>query len=241
MGLLLKTGLFGPLLGLILGFFWDEYLGEKRIRRGAVQFLLTPAPQALQKIPGPEQPGFLLMIIVRHYFLTLETGRDGWNSLETPVTRALLGCLEKSRDLRRGMERAAALNLNSLTLPDGPLEMAGPLIREDQKHKVVDVLFRFSPEKEKTLESRRFIHRLCDIWDVSPPLNEDPDREYHLLGLSRTAPMEEVKQTFRTLAAQFHPDTAHHLTETQKSESEEAFRKIRDAYEKILKDKTRNG
>lgn len=235
LGLLLRTGFFGPLLGLVLGFFWDEFLEEKQIRRGAREFLMESTPEALNKIPAAERPGFLIMIIVRHYFLTLKTGRAGWNRLEPLVTHAVLGCLEKSRDLQRGMERAAALPPQPPS--DVPLEMAGTLIRDDQKQKVVEVLLGLSPEGDKSLESRRFLRRLCGVWDVASPRNDDPDREYHLLGLPRSAPVEEVKQTFRTLAAQFHPDTSLHLTETQKSESEEAFRKIRDAYEKILKDK----
>ena len=236
-GLLLRIGFFGPLLGLALGLFLDEFFGEKQIRRGIEQFLQDPAPQALQKIPQPERTGFLLMIVVREYFQTLKTGNRSWSSLEAPVTRALLGCLEKSRDLRRGMERAAAPAFQPLAAPEIPQEMAKPLITEEQRQKVVDILFTLTPGGEETWESRRFLHSLSHIWAVSPPRDENPDQAYHLLGLPRSASVEEIKQTFRTLAAQFHPDTALHLSETQKSESEEAFRKIRNAYETILREK----
>lgn len=236
-GLLLRIGFFGPLLGLALGLFLDEFLGEKQIRRGIEQFLQDPTPQALQKIPQAERAGFLLMIVVRQYFHTLKTGRKSWNSLEAPISRALLGCLDKSRDLRRGMERAAAPAFYPLAAPEIPQEMAKPMITGDQRQKVVNILFSLTSGGEETWESRQFLHRLSHIWGVSPPRDENPDHSYHLLGLPRGASVEEIKQTFRTLAAQFHPDTALHLTETQKSESEEAFRKIRNAYETILREK----
>ncbi len=241
LGLLLRIGFFGPLLGLTLGFFWDEFLGEKRILQAARSFLAEPSPQTLQKIPPGERPGFLLMILGRRYFLALKAGGDGWNSLEIPYTRALRNCLEPTRDIQRGIDRAAALFLQPPPQLETVSEMVKPLIKEEEKRKVAEVLFSLSPGGDRTAESRRFLHSLCRCWNIPLPREENPHMEYHLLGLPPDAPMEQVKQTFRTLAAQFHPDTAVHLTETQKNESEEAFRKIRNAYEKIIKDKSERG
>ncbi|MBI4661382.1 MAG: DnaJ domain-containing protein [Verrucomicrobia bacterium] len=49
---------------------------------------------------------------------------------------------------------------------------------------------------------------------------------YELLGISRKATGEEIRKAFRKLARQFHPDLAD-----DKTEAEERFKKINEAYE----------
>lgn len=62
--------------------------------------------------------------------------------------------------------------------------------------------------------------------------------EYRLLGLEPGAPLELVRKTYRALAAQFHPDTGAPLSAEQRKASEEAFLRIRAAYERITSRKT---
>ncbi len=49
---------------------------------------------------------------------------------------------------------------------------------------------------------------------------------YKILGVSRTAPDEEIRKAFRRLARQYHPDVAKN-----KAEAEEKFKEINEAYE----------
>lgn len=49
---------------------------------------------------------------------------------------------------------------------------------------------------------------------------------YQTLGVSKTAPADEIKSAFRKLARKFHPDTAKN-----KKEAEEKFKEINEAYE----------
>lgn len=76
----------------------------------------------------------------------------------------------------------------------------------------------------------------------SPPPANLHDAYYTVLGLQSTASKEEVKTTYRRLSKSYHPDKINKApNETQeelqkrKQESEEKFRILTDAYNKLLK------
>lgn len=74
------------------------------------------------------------------------------------------------------------------------------------------------------------------------PVNTASAADYELLGLSPGAKPEEVKKVYRRLASQFHPDSGATLSDEQLQISSEAFKKIKEAYERIIqshKDGTR--
>ena len=54
-----------------------------------------------------------------------------------------------------------------------------------------------------------------------------------VLGVGEDASTEEIKRTYRRLAAQFHPDTTVDLSPQQQEASSAAFVMIRDAYERL--------
>ena len=54
---------------------------------------------------------------------------------------------------------------------------------------------------------------------------------YKVLGVSRTATQEEIKKTYRKLAAQYHPDANVDKTKEEQQEREEIFKKLNEAYE----------
>jgi preprotein translocase subunit Sec63 len=76
---------------------------------------------------------------------------------------------------------------------------------------------------------------LAKIWGVPLSPEENPEQDYELLGLNPDAGDGEVRQAFRALASHFHPDTAAALTPTQQQEAEEAFMRIRNAFERICR------
>ena len=55
-----------------------------------------------------------------------------------------------------------------------------------------------------------------------------------ILGISPGATIDDIKRVYHKLAAQFHPDGGRHLSEKQKEITEEAFIKIKDAYERLM-------
>lgn len=65
------------------------------------------------------------------------------------------------------------------------------------------------------------------------PSKKDP---YEILGVSPNADQEEIKQAYRKLANQYHPDKLTHLGEDFRSLAEERFKTIQEAYQ-TLKEK----
>lgn len=59
------------------------------------------------------------------------------------------------------------------------------------------------------------------------------EEDYLILGVNPETPPEEIKKTYYKLASQFHPDSTANLSPEQKHSSEEAFKKIQAAYERV--------
>ena len=60
------------------------------------------------------------------------------------------------------------------------------------------------------------------------------EADFRLLGVDPGAGSDEVRRVYKRLASQFHPDTGAPLSEIQQKTSEEAFVKIRAAYDRII-------
>lgn len=55
-----------------------------------------------------------------------------------------------------------------------------------------------------------------------------------ILGIARDASREDIQRSYRRLAAQFHPDAVVGLAAEQQQASEDAFKRISTAYERLL-------
>lgn len=53
---------------------------------------------------------------------------------------------------------------------------------------------------------------------------------YKILGVPKDASTEQIKQAFRRLAKQYHPDANPHASEQEKKKAEERFKEIQEAY-----------
>ncbi|MFW6147410.1 MAG: DnaJ domain-containing protein [Thermodesulfobacteriota bacterium] len=56
---------------------------------------------------------------------------------------------------------------------------------------------------------------------------------YEVLGLSRGASLDEVKNAYRQLANKYHPDKVNHLGEEFKQLAEKRFKEIQEAYQEL--------
>ncbi len=69
-----------------------------------------------------------------------------------------------------------------------------------------------------------------EVLVVETDLDEDACA---VLGVRRNATSDEIRAAYRKLAAQFHPDTLGQLSDEQRRASEDAFKRIASAYEKL--------
>ncbi len=57
---------------------------------------------------------------------------------------------------------------------------------------------------------------------------------YEVLGVPRGAPVDEIKQAYRKLAAKYHPDKVDHLGDEFKALAEKRFKEIQKAYQELM-------
>jgi DnaJ like chaperone protein len=67
------------------------------------------------------------------------------------------------------------------------------------------------------------------------PGNRQALDPYQTLGVAPDAGQDEIRQAYRRLAAQYHPDKAAHLGEELRLLAEKKFKAIQEAYEKLRK------
>jgi hypothetical protein len=60
------------------------------------------------------------------------------------------------------------------------------------------------------------------------------DDPYSVLGVRRNATSEQIKQAYRQLANQYHPDKVIHLGEEFRELAEKRFKEIQEAYQKLI-------
>ena len=58
---------------------------------------------------------------------------------------------------------------------------------------------------------------------------------HEILGVAPSADDEEIRAAFRQLAKKWHPDKVHHLGEELQSRADTQFRRLKEAYETLLK------
>ncbi|NLI81477.1 MAG: DnaJ domain-containing protein [Deltaproteobacteria bacterium] len=67
--------------------------------------------------------------------------------------------------------------------------------------------------------------------------SREPKDPYAILGVSRSATMDEIKHAYRTQASRYHPDKVAHLGEEFQTLANRKFQEIQGAYETILKER----
>ena len=76
-----------------------------------------------------------------------------------------------------------------------------------------------------------------DFNSIQAMFLKDTLSDYKILGLDSSATDNEVKKTYRKMAAKYHPDKVAHLGEDLKNLAEEKFKSLNDAYQNIKKER----
>jgi DnaJ like chaperone protein len=76
-----------------------------------------------------------------------------------------------------------------------------------------------------------------DFESIKSMFIDNIDASYKVLEIDRSASNEEIKKAYRNMAIKYHPDKLNHLGEDIRNASEEKFKKVNEAYEKIKKER----
>lgn len=61
--------------------------------------------------------------------------------------------------------------------------------------------------------------------------------DYRTLGVSESATNSQIKKAYYTTAKKYHPDTYSSMSDSQKKNAEEQFKKVNNAYQRIKKER----
>lgn len=73
--------------------------------------------------------------------------------------------------------------------------------------------------------------------DGSRERSHEPRDPYRILGLDRSATVEDIKRAYRTQATRYHPDKVSHLGEEFQVLAKQKFQDIQWAHETLLKER----
>src|SRR5690625_5261511 len=76
-----------------------------------------------------------------------------------------------------------------------------------------------------------------DFSSIKAMFFKSADSAYKILEVDKTATVEEIKAAYRKMVKKYHPDKLQHLGEAHSKGGEEKFRKVREAYEQIQKER----
>ena len=66
---------------------------------------------------------------------------------------------------------------------------------------------------------------------------EDVDSAYKILEIDKSVSNDDIKKAYRRMANKYHPDKVSYLGEDIRKAAGEKFRKVKDAYDKIKKER----
>lgn len=236
------AGPFGIFFGFLIGHLIDLIMESARIRREIKIFLKNPSGGAVHLQEDGMYSFLCLAGIVSMArggnLRSEEKDLVEWLGVSYPVRDHDLKYLKEILDALDDIEGDPDLAGHAETVKNGK----NPGERFELFGRLADLGLKTG---KKTLSGPVFsiIRTIADIFELDPKdyrnlmgqSKGNEDDPWTVLGLERTATMEEVKRVFRVLAAQFHPDGGVALSEVQRRETEEAFKRIRQAYDGCLK------
>ena len=60
-------------------------------------------------------------------------------------------------------------------------------------------------------------------------------KDYQILGINENATNSQIKRAYYSTAKKYHPDSYSSMSEAEKKNAEEKFKKVNNAYQKIKK------
>jgi DnaJ-domain-containing protein 1 len=238
------AGPFGVLFGFVIGYLVDQVLRERRNRTLYRRFFLNPLGSAP---PGIDRASLALIGVV--VYACVLQGAVLVRQID--LLRAFLRRSPVSRNFRRrahlinrsidqAVRLSAGLNVSELALclqahlTDEAENSVTVSFGEYRRGEVAELLSAMVWSDSG--EIRKEMRKLFELLNIDAEANDRGLKDaYAILGVPPDAATAEIRAVFRTLAAQFHPDTLGSLDERQRAASAAAFIRIRTAYDTILR------
>jgi hypothetical protein len=206
----IPLGLYGVALGSLTGFLVDQTIRRARSRRlpPAARWLVT----VIRYCSGSrEMPNELLATTMS---VLVASGTI------SPTERLGISPAQWRLPVLSAEAHSAARRLRDELSSEYVLEICAALRRASAQGAI---------HESETVELLGWLHGAeTDVMD------DDVRRAATILGLEGSASVTDAKRAYRHLAAQFHPDTTLGLSEDQRREAAEAFRRVQEAYETFV-------
>ncbi len=244
-GLLLGLKLFGLIFGVLLGALADILLQDLRLRRSLhgstdgryqpeLEFIISLTRKVLgaASLHGPAPRHDVMYLqeqLLRRFHLT-PRGESVVRELCKSSAAAGLDSDQLSEEAGRSLHSSVELS------PEEQLAAARLLF---------EAATLSEPDKRISHKGKQYVQQSCRSLRICPEyvqvaakmVNREDTADYEVLGVPPEAGTDEIKRVYRTLAAQFHPDSLHGLSAEQQKAATEAFMRIRNAYERIIKER----
>jgi DnaJ-domain-containing protein 1 len=251
-GLGLAAGLFGMIFGIIVGHLVDEVLWTHLMRRLLRRFIRSGA--VATELDAVASAVSILVLLT-------DAARCGYASqakaAETVVRGYLYDRYATSTRRRRLLDIAgeevlarteadraseAADAGKSAAHADPFLKLLGGRLARNERAEVAWLAGRVArdvgPCARRIADdiARRLGADLRLVADAARHEGELDERACMLLGVPQNADRAQVRLAYRRLAAEFHPDGTAALETHQRRQAEEAFIRIREAYEQLMRE-----
>jgi len=239
------AGPFGIFFGFLIGHLLDLILESAGIRRKVAVFLTDPGRSSL---PEWEEGMYCFFCLGAAVFITGGGSvKDRRQELYDRLSEVYPLRDHDYKYLQEILEGLESLDLD----PD--LAAHAGILRLRAGSRPLEDLFRglaaFARQEDGRTAggSAVLLRKIAAIWSIDPEAvggiraaGSGEEDSWEILGLRQGASMDEVKRVFRILASQFHPDGGAVLSEIQRRETEEAFKRIRNAYDECMRSFTRS-
>ena len=240
LGFFSGMGLFGAAVGALIGHFIDQIVIDRYIVKRSIDYFRTPGES-----PLPDRVRILIALGAMAGYAavpdeTIAGRRPRQNLRQAATPPSLTG-----RQAAILVETAEAF-LDSPRYPIEPICADFMMVtgKPDSRTAMEAVMKAASSLHGKT-PSVTSLRRIAGLMRLDEPdflslknsiLPSDAEA-YDILGVSPDAPTTEIRKVYRSLASRFHPDRGAALEPELMHASEEAFIRIREAYERIMRER----
>ena len=220
-GVLSGLGFFGLVFGLIAGVFLDQLAAGLAGRRRLISFINNPSADA------PPLPGHIEAAALITGLRLLRDDRAAAavfsSSFQVVFSKLPHGLAETAAGAAARPDDEAIMEL-AIFFGRGATDL--------QKRTLAGLLSGCRRESQDPLRLK-IIQAAGLDGHLSSSASDFSASDYEILGLAPGASSREITRVYRKLASQFHPDSSAELSEQQRQIAEEAFLRIKEAYERL--------